>query len=122
MSDRMIRLMKMVIIIQANPGISAQELADKCETSERTIYRDLRTLDLVVPITNDGYGRGYRFIGNFAMYPLNFTEEEEMVFYPPFHVGQKQAFPLFDSVYDKVMATHVKEKQNAGKQWRTSRI
>ncbi|MCM3339591.1 hypothetical protein M3650_13400 [Paenibacillus sp. MER TA 81-3] len=34
MSDKMIRLMKMVIAIQANPGISAQERADKCEASE----------------------------------------------------------------------------------------
>jgi predicted DNA-binding transcriptional regulator YafY len=112
MSDKMIRLMKMVIAIQANPGISAQELADKCETSERTIYRDLRTLDLVVPITNDGYGTGYRFIGNFAMYPLNFTEEEEMVFsILPSMLDKSKLSPLFDSVYDKVMATHVKEKQ-----------
>ena len=112
MSDKMIRLMKMVMAIQANPGISAQELADKCESSERNVYRDLRILDLVAPITNEGYGTGYRFIGNFAIYPLNFTEEEEMVFSVlPSMLNKSKLSPEFDSAYDKVMATHIKEKQ-----------
>jgi hypothetical protein len=30
--------------IQANPGISAVDLAFKCEVDVRTIYRDLQTL------------------------------------------------------------------------------
>ncbi|WP_317628396.1 hypothetical protein [Paenibacillus darwinianus] len=30
------------------------------------MYRDMRILDLIAPITNEGYGKGYRFVGNFA--------------------------------------------------------
>ncbi|HEX7066288.1 MAG TPA: transcriptional regulator [Bacillales bacterium] len=110
MTDRIIRLFKILLAIQANPGITAKELADKCETTDRTIYRDLRLLDIIAPITNDGYGKGYRFVGNFAMYPLNFTEQEALVFSVLPSVLDKSKLPLgFDSAYDKVMATHVKE-------------
>lgn len=62
MIDKVIRLFKMLNAIQANPGITAKELAVKCDTAERTIYRDLRVLDLIAPITNEGYGKGYTFI------------------------------------------------------------
>lgn len=110
MSDKWIRLLKTLLAIQANPGITAKELAEKCETTERTIYRDLRLLDLIAPIANDGYGKGYRFVGNFAMYPLNFTEEEALVFsILPSVVDKSKLPPGFDSAYDKVMAAHVKE-------------
>lgn len=110
MTDKVIRLFKMLLAIQANPGISAKELADKCETTDRTIYRDLRILDLIAPVTNEGYGKGYRFLGNFAMYPLNFTEQEALVFSVlPSVLDTSKLPPGFESAYDKVMATHVKE-------------
>jgi len=110
MTDKMIRLFKMLLAIQASPGISAKELADRCETTERTIYRDLRILDLIAPITNEGYGKGYHFVGNFAMYPLNLTEQEIWVLSAlPSVLDKDKLPPGFDSAYDKVMATHVKE-------------
>lgn len=108
--DKVIRLFKILIAIQANPGISAKELAEKCETTERTIYRDLRTLDLIAPVTNEGYGKGYRFVGNFAMYPLNFTDQEALMFSVlPSVLDTSKLPPGFDKAYDKVIATHVKE-------------
>lgn len=110
MTEKILRLFKILLAIQANPGITAKELANKCEATERTIYRDLRTLDLIAPITNEGYGKGYRFVGNFAMYPLNFTEQEVLVFSVlPSVLDTSKLPPGFDSAYDKVMATHVKE-------------
>jgi predicted DNA-binding transcriptional regulator YafY len=57
-TERLIRIFKILHAIQARPGISAKELAELCETTERTIYRDLRLVDLIVPITNEGYGKG----------------------------------------------------------------
>ncbi|WMT42260.1 HTH domain-containing protein [Paenibacillus sp. D2_2] len=64
MSDKLFRWFKIIYAIQARPGINAKELADRCETDERTIYRDLRSLDVLAPITNNGYGKGggFRFI------------------------------------------------------------
>lgn len=111
MTEKLIRWFKIVHAIQAKPGITAKELADKCEATERTIYRDLRTLDVLVPITNEGYGRGYTFMGDFAVYPLNWTEQEAMVFsLLPSVVDQSKLPPGFDTAYDKVMASHFKQK------------
>lgn len=110
MIDKLIRLLNILFAIQANPGITAKELADKCETTERTIYRDLQALTVIAPITNEGYGKGYRFMGNFALYPLNFTKQEELVFSVlPSVVDTSRLPPGFESAYDKVMASHVKE-------------
>jgi predicted DNA-binding transcriptional regulator YafY len=112
--DKVIRLFKLINAIQAHPGITAKELALKCDTAERTIYRDLRALDHIVPVINEGYGKGYTFMGNFAMYPLNFTEQEAMVFSLLPSVVDKDKLPEgFDTAYDKVMATHLKEKSRS---------
>lgn len=111
MTEKLIRLLRILQAIQANPGISAKELALKCGTTVRTIYRDLRILDRVAPIMNEGYGKGYRFIGDFAMYPLDFTEQEAMLFCMiPALVDTSQLPAEFDSAFDKVISTHTKLK------------
>ncbi len=111
MTEKIIRFFKILNAIQARPGISAKELADICETTERTIYRDLRLMDHIAPITNEGYGKGYRFVGNFSMYPLNFTEQEALVFSMlPSVVDISKLPPGFQAAHDKVMAAHLKEK------------
>lgn len=111
MTEKLIRLLRILQAIQANPGISAKELALKCGTTVRTIYRDLRILDRVAPIMNEGYGKGYRFIGEFAMYPLDFTEQEAIVFSMlPSVVDTSQLPAEFDSAFDKVMTAHTKMK------------
>lgn len=111
MTEKLIRLLRILQAIQANPGISAKELALKCDTTVRTIYRDLRILDRVAPIINEGYGKGYRFIGEFALYPLNFTEQEAMVFSMlPSVVDTSQLPAGFDSAFDKVISAHTKSK------------
>jgi predicted DNA-binding transcriptional regulator YafY len=107
------RLMHLVILIQNHPGISAKDLASKCETSERTIYRDLDFLNHVTPLTNEGYKKGYQFLNHFAIYPMNWTEQEAMVFtlLPSVIEHVKRMLPPgFDTAYEKVMATHSKQK------------
>lgn len=58
-TDRTIRLVKMALFIQSNPGKKARELAQKFEVPERTIYRDLRTLDLIIPLVHE---KGYKVV------------------------------------------------------------
>ncbi|WP_062051668.1 YafY family protein [Bacillus sp. JCM 19034] len=116
MSERLIRLIRVINLIQSSPGIKAKELAERCETTERTIYRDLEMLSAArVPIISDGYGKGNRFVGNFSLYPLNWTEEEAVAFgmmpkilAPVYHLIP----PAYFTAYEKVMATHQKEKNN----------
>ncbi|WP_248928651.1 helix-turn-helix transcriptional regulator [Paenibacillus hamazuiensis] len=113
MTERLIRLLRIIMLIQGKPGITGRELAERCETTDRTIYRDLELLSAFVPLTNLGHGKGYTFVGSFSMYPLNFTEQEALVFSMlPSVIDQVKPLlpPGFDSAYEKVMATHHKEK------------
>ncbi|KKO54055.1 helix-turn-helix transcriptional regulator [Paenibacillus sp. DMB20] len=112
MSDKLFRWFKIIYAIQARPGIKAPELAQHCDTDVRTIYRDLRSLDLLVPITNEGHGKGYTFAGDFVMYPLNWTPQEALVFSMlPSLVDPHNMPEGFDSAYDKVMAAYFREKR-----------
>ncbi|MFS0870701.1 helix-turn-helix transcriptional regulator [Paenibacillus xylanilyticus] len=114
MTDRLIRLMRIITLVQAKPGILARELAERCETTERTIYRDMEALSAMhIPIANMGHGRGYRFISHFAMYPLNWTDEEAQAFV---HLAEVMddirplLKPAFESAYEKVVASNQKNK------------
>ncbi|OMD42684.1 helix-turn-helix transcriptional regulator [Paenibacillus odorifer] len=111
MPEKIIRIFNIINAIQSNPGISATDLAFKCDVDVRTIYRDLRLLDTFAPITNTGKGTGYRFMGKFFLYPLNFSEQEALVFsLLPSMVDEDKLPPGFHTAYDKVMSTHHKEK------------
>ncbi|MBU9723857.1 MULTISPECIES: helix-turn-helix transcriptional regulator [Bacillaceae] len=116
MSERLIRLIRIIILIQSNPGITAKQLAEKCETTSRTIYRDLEVLSAAhIPIMNEGYGKGYEYIGDFSMYPLDWTEDEALAFtmLPKIQEQISHLIPSdFYTAYEKVMATHQKEKKD----------
>lgn len=113
MIDKVIRLFNIIQAIQANPGISAADLALKCDIHIRTVYRDLDTLSLIAPVTNERRGSGYRFMGKFYLHPLNFTEQEALVFsLLPSVIDRDKLPPGFDTAYNKIMATHLKEKSN----------
>jgi len=114
MTDRLIRLLRLITLIQSKPGILARELAERCETTERTIYRDLEALSAMnVPVSNLGHGKGYSFVGNFSLYPLDWTDEETLAFtmLPSILEHVQQLLPPgFASAYEKVMAANRKEK------------
>ncbi|MFF2480104.1 helix-turn-helix transcriptional regulator [Paenibacillus sp. NPDC058071] len=63
MIDKVIRIFNIINAIQANPGISAKDLAFKCDVNIRTIYRDMDILELIAPVSREGRGTGYRFMG-----------------------------------------------------------
>ncbi|WP_379154465.1 helix-turn-helix transcriptional regulator [Paenibacillus sp. sgz5001063] len=114
MTDRLIRLMRIITLVQAKPGILARELAERCGNSERTIYRDMDALSAMhIPITHLGHGKGYTFIGNFALYPLDWSDEESAAF-SQLRDMMDDIKPLlppgFESAYEKVMAAAYKQK------------
>lgn len=114
MTDRLIRLMRIITLVQAKPGILARELAERCETTERTIYRDMEALSAMhIPIANMGHGRGYMFISHFAMYPLNWSDEEAQAFIQLADVMEDirpLLKPAFESAYEKVVASSQKNR------------
>ncbi|MBO2944005.1 HTH domain-containing protein [Paenibacillus sp. F411] len=113
MTDRLIRLMKIITLVQARPGILARELAERCGTSERTIYRDMDALSSMhIPIMHMGRGKGYTFIGHFAMYPIGLTEEEAQALFKslPLLDELKPRLPeAFETAYEKVLAAVYKQ-------------
>lgn len=114
MTDRLIRMMRIITLIQAKPGILARELAERCGNSERTIYRDMDALSSMhIPITHLGHGKGYAFIGNFALYPLDWSDEESTAFSQLRYIMEdiKPVLPEgFESAYEKVIAAEYKQK------------
>ncbi len=118
MTEKLLRLLRLIILIQGKPGILARELAERCETNIRTIYRDLELLATIVPITHLGHGKGYAYVGDFSMYPLDWTDQETMAF-SMLSSLMDQIKPLlpagFESAYEKVMAASYKEKRERAK-------
>ncbi len=116
MTDRLIRLMRIITLVQAMPGILARELAERCGTTERTIYRDMDVLSAMhIPIFHQGYGKGYKFIGDFSLYPLDWTVKEMHAFASLSNI-MEQIKPLlpqeFESAYEKVMAVSYKNNSD----------
>ncbi|MER7999330.1 WYL domain-containing protein [Streptomyces sp. NPDC095613] len=64
---RAARLIKMVLLLQSRPSMTASELARELEVSERTITRDAQALsEAGVPVYADrGRAGGYRLIGGY---------------------------------------------------------
>lgn len=64
---RAARLIKMVLLLQSRPAMTAAELAQELEVSERTITRDAQALsEAGVPVYADrGRAGGYRLVGGY---------------------------------------------------------
>lgn len=70
------RLFQIVQFLRGGRMVTARELAQKLEVSERTIYRDVAELiGTGVPITGEA-GMGYVLRGGFDIPPLMFTRDE----------------------------------------------
>ncbi|MFJ8790420.1 helix-turn-helix transcriptional regulator [Streptomyces sp. NPDC102462] len=64
---RAARLIKMVLLLQSRPSMTAAELAKELEVSERTVTRDAQALsEAGIPVYADrGRAGGYRLIGGY---------------------------------------------------------
>lgn len=70
------RLFQIVLLLGRRRAVTARELAEALEVSERTIYRDIADLSLSgVPVEGEA-GVGYLMRGNYQVPPLMFDAEE----------------------------------------------
>ncbi|MES2691227.1 MAG: YafY family protein [Bacteroidota bacterium] len=74
--NRLERITSILLLLQSRKKITAQQLADRFETSIRTIYRDIRVLEEAgVPIGAEA-GIGYYIMDGYSLPPVLFTKEE----------------------------------------------
>jgi predicted DNA-binding transcriptional regulator YafY len=77
--DRLKRLLKLVELLQSGRSYHAQELADICEVSIRTFFRDLTVLQRAgVQVANAPERGGYSIVGNTALPPTDLSLDETM--------------------------------------------
>jgi len=73
------RLLKLIGLLQVGSGWSASQLADACQVTRRTIFRDLDVLRQAgVPLFYDSQQMRYRIPGTYFLPPTNFTPEEAL--------------------------------------------
>ena len=70
------RIVAILIQLQSKKVVRAQELAQRFEVSLRTIYRDIRTLEVSgVPVYGEA-GTGYSLVDGYRLPPVMFTRDE----------------------------------------------
>lgn len=70
------RLVSILIQLQSKKVVKAQEIAERFQVSQRTIYRDIKTLESAgVPVFGEA-GIGYSLVDGYRLPPVMFTREE----------------------------------------------
>lgn len=70
------RLFQIVQLLRTHKRITAQQMAQRLEVSERTIYRDMQDLSLSsVPVISET-GVGYSIDSSYNLPPITFSEDE----------------------------------------------
>jgi predicted DNA-binding transcriptional regulator YafY len=76
-SEKLVRLLKIISLIEQRNGADLQTLADECEVCQRTIYRDVEALSMGgMPIHWDPDSKRYRFSKKVFLKPLTFSVDE----------------------------------------------
>ncbi|MEM7538780.1 MAG: YafY family protein [Chloroflexota bacterium] len=79
--NRVDRLLGYLLTFQGRSLVRAQDLAEKFEVSERTVYRDIDALcEVGVPLYGTP-GEGYRLMEGYYLPPIMFSEQEARALY-----------------------------------------
>lgn len=74
--NRIDRLTAIIIQLQSKRFVHVQEITERYNISERTVYRDLKALEEAgVPIGNEA-GKGYFIVAGYHLPPVMFTRNE----------------------------------------------
>lgn len=93
---RIHRLLKILTLIQGQPGWTAERLAAECQVTVRTIYRDMKMLEGAgIPYFHDTEQKGYGVRRDFFMPPVQLTLDESLAMIALVeHIGGKEQIPL----------------------------
>lgn len=79
--DRIGRLLEMSLLLQEKVYVTASQLAERFDVTERTIYRDMHVLSRSIPISSvPGVKGGYRLAKSFDLDPIIFTDDRSSLF------------------------------------------
>ncbi|WP_406826523.1 helix-turn-helix transcriptional regulator [Pedobacter sp. KACC 23697] len=107
-TTRISRLTAILTSLQGKKLVTASELAKKFSVSVRTIYRDLKTLELAgIPVYTDE-GKGYSLMDGYRLPPVMFTEHEANTFITIAHLIHKtrdtSLIEEYSTALDKIKA------------------
>lgn len=96
---RTYRLLQLMSLLQSGRPHNATQLAELCEVSRRTIFRDFRVLELAgVPVQYDVERQGYLISSTFFLPPVNFTLDEALsVLALAYELGSAQGLPFLSA-------------------------
>lgn len=94
------RLLYIINLFRVRKRITLEQLADECNVSKRTVYRDLDSLSMLnIPVYCDN---GYTLARDITLPPLNFTTEElEIIGYCLSRCELKKS-PRFGEILKKI--------------------
>jgi predicted DNA-binding transcriptional regulator YafY len=103
--NRTDRLFAILLHIQSNPRVRAEDLANRFDITKRTVYRDISALmEADVPIIGKA-GEGYSIEENYFLPPVSFTKDEALILI----LGADAVGQHFDAQYKK--AAHSAENK-----------
>ncbi|MDR8391368.1 YafY family transcriptional regulator [Aliifodinibius sp. S!AR15-10] len=114
--NRIDRLTAIIIFLQGRQRVTVEELAERYEISNRTVYRDLRALQEVgVPIGSEP-GEGYFIVKGYHLPPVMFDKDEAAALLAGERLMQKWSETKLSESYvsalDKIRAVlHSREKE-----------
>ena len=101
--NRFDRIVAMLIHLQSRKVVKAQDLADRFGVSLRTIYRDIKSLEVSgVPISGEA-GVGYSLMEGYRLPPIMFTREEAGSFVAAEMLMQKFSDKTLGAYYQSAM-------------------
>jgi len=107
-TKRFNRIVAIYFQLQAKPVIRAQDLAEQFDVSQRTIYRDIKALELAgIPIYGEA-GTGYGLVEGYRLPPAKFSKQEILTLAAAEKLMQKfvdpDLFRHFSSALNKIKA------------------
>lgn len=95
-ATRVHRLLKIIALIRAHPGMTPARLSTECSVGERQIFRDLNELQAAgIPIQFDHATGGYRVSGECFLPPVQLTPEEALAISVLCeHIAQTEQIPF----------------------------
>ncbi len=106
--SRLTRLTSILLQLQSKRIVTSQELADKFNISQRTVYRDIKALEEAgVPVIGEA-GTGYSLMDGYRLPPVMFTKEEAIAFLTAEKLVEKltdsATYKVYQSALNKVKA------------------